>query len=276
MTTLFFKITNQMITMCKKHILYPGPNATGRKVDLWEQKYADLIPRLENCIKLNDTYQQLYQAVKDKLATQPKGKQFDFNESRIFGKIDQFSKRVQKLKDLFTTITQFTELDSHNLEGVQPMMKTFFTMADDLKKKGYDLLDYTKNGFDRDFLEFNVNVGELESSLANFINSSFDHIHSTERALALLRTFDDAIHRDSLKGDLGGKYAVIFDNFGQDVLAVQYLYEKNKMAPPVIRNSAPIAGNVMWARQLLRRIEDPMKIVKNNKGLRNTTCARKV
>ena len=276
MTTLFFKITNQMITMCKKHILYPGPNATGRKVDLWEQKYADLIPRLENCIKLNDTYQQLYQAVKDKLATQPKGKQFDFNESRIFGKIDQFSKRVQKLKDLFTTITQFTELDSHNLEGVQPMMKTFFTMADDLKKKGYDLLDYTKNGFDRDFLEFNVNVGELESSLANFINSSFDHIHSTERALALLRTFDDAIHRDSLKGDLGGKYAVIFDNFGQDVLAVQYLYEKNKMAPPVIRNSAPIAGNVMWARQLLRRIEDPMKMFKNNKALMNTKDARKI
>ena len=100
MTTLFFKITNQMIIMCKRYLLYPGPNAAGPKVNLWEQGYPDLILRLEHCMKLNDTYQQLYYAVKEKLASQPKGKQFDFNESRIFSKIDQFCKRVQKLKDL--------------------------------------------------------------------------------------------------------------------------------------------------------------------------------
>jgi len=276
MTTLFFKITNQMIIMCKRYLLYPGPNASGPKVNLWEQGYADLITRLEHCIKLNDTYQQLYYAVKEKLASQPKGKQFDFNESRIFGKIDQFCKRVQKLKDLFTTITQFTQLAAHNLEGIEPMIKTFFAMADDLKKKGYDLMDYTKNAFDRDFLEFNVNVGELESSLANFINSSFDHISSTERALALLRKFDDAIHRDSLKGDLGSKYVVIFNNFGQDLLAVQNLYEKNKQAPPLIRNSAPIAGNVMWARQLLRRVEDPMKMFTKIKSIMNSKDSRRI
>lgn len=31
-------------------------------------------------------------------------KQFDFNESEIFGKFDLFCKRVQKLIDMFTTI----------------------------------------------------------------------------------------------------------------------------------------------------------------------------
>jgi len=273
---LFYKITNQMITMCKRYVLYPGANGTGQKVNMWDQNYEDLIPRLEHCVKLNDTYQELYRAVKEKLAAQPKGKQFDFNESQIFGRIDQFCKRINKLKDLFTTITQFSQLAAHNLEGIEPMIKTFSTMADELKKKGYDLLDFTKNGFDRDFLEFNVNVGELESSLANFINSSFDHIRSTERALALLHTFDNAIHRDSLKGDLGSKYAVVFNNFGQDLLAVQHLYEKSKHSPPVIRNSAPIAGNVMWARQLLRRIEDPMKMFKDNKSIMNSKDSRRI
>jgi dynein heavy chain len=276
MTTLFFKITNQMITMCKRYVLYPGPKATGPKVNLWDQNYDDLIPRLEHCIKLNDTYQELYNAVKEKLATQPKGKQFDFNQSRIFGKIDQFCKRIQKLRDLFTTIAQFSQLASHNLEGVEPMIRAFFAMAEDLKKKGYDLIDYTKNAFDRDFLEFNVNVSELESSLANFINSSFDHIHSTERALVLLRKFDDAIHRDSLKGDLDSKYIIIFNNFGQDLVVVQKLYERNKASPPVVRNAAPIAGNVMWARQLLRRIEDPMKLFKNMKSIMNSKESKKI
>ena len=276
MTTLFYKISNQMIFMCKRYVLYPGPNGTGSKVALWDQRPDDLINRLGHCIKLHDTYQELYNQVKEKLAEQPKGKQFDFNEIRIFGKIDQFCKRIQKLKDLFTTITQFTQLAANNLEGCDPMMQSFFQMTDTLKKRGYDLLDYTKNAFDRDFLEFNVNVSELESNLANFINSSFDNIHNTERALALLHRFDSAIHRDSLKGDLGSKYNVIFISFGQDLLAVQRVYENNKQTPPIVRNSAPVAGNVLWARQLLRRIEDPMKMFKMNASIMNGKDSKRI
>ena len=47
---------------------------------------------------------------------------------------------------------------------------------EDLKRKPYDLLDYSKNTFDRDFLEFNVNVAELETALQGFINASFENI----------------------------------------------------------------------------------------------------
>lgn len=36
------------------------------------------------------------------------------------------------------------------------------------------VLDYTKNQFDRDFLEFNVNIHDLEMALQGFINSSFE------------------------------------------------------------------------------------------------------
>ena len=47
---------------------------------------------------------------------------------------------------------------------------------EDFKRKPYDLLDYSKNTFDRDFLEFNVNVAELETALQGFINASFENI----------------------------------------------------------------------------------------------------
>ena len=145
MTNLFYKITNQIIMMSKKYLLFPdvAGQKSVRKVDLWDQNFNELAVKLEHCIKLNETFQELYHAVKEKLATQPKGKQFDFNESRIFSKLDQFCKRVQKLKDLFTTIPQFSKIASHNLEGLEPMIKTFFVMAEDLKKKNYDLLDFT-------------------------------------------------------------------------------------------------------------------------------------
>jgi hypothetical protein len=35
--------------------------------------------------------------------------------------------------------------------------------------------------------------------------------------------------------------------------------------PPIPRNSPPVAGNIMWARQLLRRIESPMQRFAQNK-----------
>ncbi len=45
------------------------------------------------------------------------------------------------------------------------MLKSLNNIIDDVKRKPYDLLDYTKNAFDRDFLEFNVNINDLELQL---------------------------------------------------------------------------------------------------------------
>jgi dynein heavy chain len=45
------------------------------------------------------------------------------------------------------------------------VFKSFWSIVDDVKRKPYDLLDFTRNTFDRDFLEFNVNIHDLEISL---------------------------------------------------------------------------------------------------------------
>ena len=64
--------------------------------------------RSKRFLKVQDVYWSLYSATKDKLAQNPKGKQFEFNESLIFSKLEFFCKRVQKLLDMFTTIHQFS------------------------------------------------------------------------------------------------------------------------------------------------------------------------
>eukprot|EP00960_Hanusia_phi_P069522 767109-Hanusia_phi.AAC.3 len=274
MTTLFVKITNQMIKTCKKSIECPvmGEN----KVRLWDQDYESLLKRLEMSLKLNDAYQELYRLTKEKLQTQPKVKQFDFNESRIFGKFDLYCKRVQKLMDMFTTIVQFSALANNKVEGMDSLISQFFQLVDDFKKKPYDLLDYTKNAFDRDFLEYNVNIAELETQLQGFINASFENITSTEHALALLKQFETILQRETLKSDLDSKYTVIFHNYGLDLETVQKIYDKQKNAPPTVRNSPPVAGNLIWARQLLRRIEDPMKKFQANKNIMTTKESKKI
>ena len=98
MTTLFRKITNKMIWNCKQYVI-----GSDTSVKLWDQDIPKLIERLHACLSLNELYQENYYTTRDKLLTQPKGKQFDFNETAIFGKFDLFCRRVEKLQDMFKT-----------------------------------------------------------------------------------------------------------------------------------------------------------------------------
>lgn len=134
------------------------------------------------------------------LQGQPGAAPFDFDESKIFHKFDLFTKRCKKLISMFTTIHQFSSLAQYtHLDGLDQMIKNFYNIVDDIKRKPYDLLDFYKTQFDRDFLEFNVNIHDLELALQAFINTSFQHISSTEHALNLLRQFQAILVRDSLK-----------------------------------------------------------------------------
>ena len=194
MTRLFFKITNQMVTLCKEHILEDGPN-------LWAHDKERLIGKLNLSIALHDAYKQQYGIVRAQLAEQkPKPKQFDFNPERVFGKLGVFVKRCGKLVEMLSTIGQFEELAKNkHIDGMDLLIRRFFKAVDEFKRKPYDLLDYQQNQFDRDFLEFNVMVHDVETSLQDFIDKSFENITSTEASLRLLTQFQEIMHRDALK-----------------------------------------------------------------------------
>ena len=47
----------------------------------------ELVRQLESCLKLNEAYEQQYRQTKTKLQQTPRGKQFDFSETEIFGEV---------------------------------------------------------------------------------------------------------------------------------------------------------------------------------------------
>eukprot|EP00960_Hanusia_phi_P046745 758011-Hanusia_phi.AAC.1 len=254
---LLSKISNQLIHNCKEHICRP-PQSFGN-VRLWDQDSASLIARLTLTIKLQEEYVNAYKGMKEKLLSQPKGKQFELNETQIFGKLDSFIKRVQKVLDMFVTFNQFKSLASHNIEGMEFLVKTFFDIMSEFKRKPYDLLDYDKTAFDRDYLEYTSQINELEEQVQTFINASFESINSTEQALSLLKEFEDILVRDSFKSVLESKYTVIFYNYILDLEKIQKIYEKQKVSPPTVWNLPPVSANIIWAKQLLAKIEEPMR-----------------
>ena len=296
MTDLLVKVTHAMIAKCTAHILDDESvevYGARKGMDLWKYPPATLIARLTTCLKLNELYQETYRLIKERLASNPKSRQFDFNEAAIFGTFDLFCRRVVKLIDLFTTLWQFRTLAGHKLEGMGPLMAEFEDLASGLQGRRHDLLVFTTNDFDRDFVEFNVNVEQLEVKLQVFINESFQNIRfsfpeelekggsssssssseaaapapaagafkifSVDGALDLLAQYKAVLVREALAADLDDKVAVIFAAFGRQLDKVQEIYEAEKHNPPRPRNLPPVSGNITWARHLLSRIEGLMK-----------------
>lgn len=270
-TKLFMKITNQMINSCKMAI-----NGLDVPDKIWEQDLPHLLEIIEKCLQLNEEYQDQYRFAKEKLMQTPKGKQFDFSETQIFGKFDLFCRRLIKLMDMFSTIQQFQSLGHQKLEGLDPLLTAFAGIVRAFRSKGHNLLDYHNNRFDRDYVDFNVKMTELETSLQHFINRSFESIGSIESSLSLLKRYQAILHRESLRSDLDSKLSVIFHNYGQELLHVEQIYEKFKQSPPLTRNMPPVAGNIAWARHLLRKIEDPMKKFQGHSSILSSKDSKRI
>jgi dynein heavy chain len=271
MTGLFIKITNAMIANCKKNILefrYKKLNIPIKKnqeptdIELWDHdKYPpeELIPVLQTCIDLHHAYIKQYEFTKERLMNMPKGKQFEFSPNQIFGKFDLFCRRVNKLIELFGTIQQFKTLEKHNLENITPIITSFNSYVKKFKNKEHKLLDYDKNTFDRDFVEFNVDVSQVEIQLQNYIDQNFEEITSIEDSLKLLRKFKSILHRNNLKNSLNSKYTILFAQYGTEIHRIEEQYQKFKSNPQIVRNLPTVSGSITWSRHLFHRISGPME-----------------
>jgi dynein heavy chain len=154
----------------------------------------------------------------------PKAKQFDFSPNQIFGKFDLFCRRITKLKELFSTIKQFKTLEKHNLENITPILVSFQNYVNMFKKKNHKLLDFNNNTFDRDFVEFNVDVSSVETSLQAYIDKNFEVISNIEDSLKLLRKFKSILHRENLKNSLNQKYTILFANYSLQIAQIEEQY----------------------------------------------------
>ena len=49
-----------------------------------------------------------------------------------------------------------------HIPGLEARLRGFGAIVEEVRRKPYDMLDAAKNWFDRDFLEFNVHINDLE------------------------------------------------------------------------------------------------------------------
>ncbi|RMC15722.1 hypothetical protein DUI87_07925 [Hirundo rustica rustica] len=229
MTSLFLKITNQMINTCKTY-LCEGVSK------IWDLDRQELLKRIQQCIFLKEKYKASFQKIREELKENPSNRQLDISENYIFGKFETFCKRLEKISDMSNTMECLLELQHIKIEGIDKITAQYQSIATNTKSKQYDVLDHRKKEFEKDYLEFKNQIAALYESIQEFVDSWFEKTITTEQMLGFLMKLEQ-IGENNI--DLNEKYTIVLQQYSQDLEFIQKLYQKEKENPPIPRNIPP-------------------------------------
>ncbi|KAM6971581.1 LOW QUALITY PROTEIN: dynein axonemal heavy chain 8-like [Tautogolabrus adspersus] len=253
MTSLLLKVTNQMISSCRSYLLQGMTR-------IWDHSRPVLMQRISDCCKLNEEYQRTFHSIRDKLRENPENRQFDFSENYIFGKFDAFCRRLEKIADMATMLESLATLQNMKVEGIEKIYVRYQTVVSTTKSKTYDILDPRKLEFDSDYADFQLQVQGLFQSLQSLLDVWFQQSLTTERMLQLLAVFESG---PTAGLDLKKHYLLLLQRYSKELELLRKTYQRQRESPPIGRNLPPVAGRILWCRQLFRKIEAPMLILKN-------------
>uniref|UniRef100_G1N2L4 Dynein axonemal heavy chain 5 n=1 Tax=Meleagris gallopavo TaxID=9103 RepID=G1N2L4_MELGA len=263
-SSLFVKVTTQMITACKSYITNNG-TAT-----IWNQPPDRVMEKLRAAIQLKQEYQNCFRNMKKTLEQNSAERQFDFSEVYIFGKFETFNRRLVKIIDVFNTMKTYSVLQESKIEGLEEMITKYESIVDIMKKKDYNFLDQRKADFDQDYEEFCKEINDLHVGFINQRRIKFTS--NTPPPPQKKSTFELQIPNLGINE----KYQKILQNYGYDIEAVCKLYTKQKQDPPLARNLPPIAGKILWARHLFHRIQQPMDSFQQQPAVLQTPDGKRV
>ncbi|KFV66664.1 Dynein heavy chain 8, axonemal, partial [Dryobates pubescens] len=253
MTPLFIKVTNQMITTCRAHITDGGLSC------IWEQETSTVTEKIKDCIFLLKEYQKCFQEAKNEILESlgERRNTFEGSEMHINRKSEAFCRRLEKITEIITVVETFSALSLSTIEGIDAMAVKFNKIYQSVQKKKYDILDLRKRDFDVDFVAFMTKIQGLEMQIQAFMRTCFERILSSQHALQLLQRFQN-LRMPCLQEETVHTIGCILQHYVGELEATKKLYEIQKDAPPLPRNMPPVAGKILWARQLFRRINEPI------------------
>ncbi|XP_074092949.1 dynein axonemal heavy chain 8 [Macrotis lagotis] len=260
MTSLFIKVTNQMVTACKAYITDGGVN------HIWEQETPIVLKKIQDCIFLFKEYQKSFHKTRKEILEALGEKTFEVSEMYIFGKFEAFCKRLEKITEMIIIVQTYSSLNDSTIEGIDIMAIKFKNIYQGFKKKQYDILDPRKTEFESDFLDFMAKVNALEVQIQTFMNSAFVKILSSQHALHQLQRFQK-LNIPCLQLEITHTIQRILQFYIAELEATKKRYLAQKEDPPLARNMPPTAGKILWVRQLYRRISEPINYFFKNSDI---------
>ncbi|OAF69480.1 Axonemal beta dynein heavy chain 5, partial [Intoshia linei] len=259
MTSLFVKITNQIITSCKSYLTDDDFET------VWTQPPEEVITRINECIELNQKYQYLFKEMKNKINESINEsineKKFEISEMYIFGKFDNFITRLKNIVQLFEIIDMMSNVQYVKVEGLETICNKIQVICASIKKKPYDFLDQRRGEFTNDMREFNRQITDMQLQIEKFLDNKLEVVNSSRRAFNLIKNFE-WLNLSMI--DISCKYQKVLIHYSKELDSITKNYQRNKNEPPASHNMTPFASKISWARKLFENIYEPMKKFREN------------
>ncbi|CAN8203477.1 unnamed protein product [Coccothraustes coccothraustes] len=240
-----------MVTTCKAYITDAGLNR------VWDQETPVVIGKINECIYLLREYQKCFHEARKETSKNLGERTLEVSEVYIFGKSEAFCRRLEKIMEMIAIEQNFNALTHCAIEGIDLMAVKFKNIYHIFQKKPYDTLDPHVTEFDVDFVKFMTEVERLEIQLQNFMRTCFRKILSSQNSLQLLQRFQ-SLNMPCLQEETAHTVSSILQHYVAELETTKQLYQTQKDDPPLARNMPPIAGKILWVRQLFRRVNEPI------------------
>ncbi|CAH8651359.1 unnamed protein product [Schistosoma margrebowiei] len=235
-TSLFVKVTNQMIFACKAYI------TNNYQSTIWTEKTEIILKKIIDCCNLHQVYKNSFQRIKTELAAKPNSKQFDLSEIHIFGKYDLFCQRLGEINDIFQMISSYSCLLVSKIEKLDPLIEMYNFSVNKLRNSEFDFLDQRKTEVDDCIMDFKKKMSDIRTSLRSLLDTEMNRHHDLQRSLHIIGQFEklnlpnlgvDEAHLKSLH-----RFSQLIDHVGKE-------YSKFKASPPIGRDIPPIAESAV-------------------------------
>lgn len=255
-SSFMVKATNQLTMACRAFLTEHDT------VPIFEQNSQKFIEKIDVCERLLTRYRALYNETTTGMAEMPNVSAWNCSPNFIFGVMDNFRRRLQKIKQVIEIKVAYEVLQRIRISGMDTFEKLLNDAHDRMVTRPYPMLDHRVKTFDRDYLAWNKEVEMAETQMQQFVKLTVEPIRSTEGKLLVLKRFDK-LQLDCLCMDR--RYLDTFVSFEKELEQLKDTFNEQRANPEIPRYTPPTSGRIAWVRSLQARIDMPMDILKKKR-----------
>lgn len=230
LTSLLVKITNQIILILRDYMTDGGTKLNTDDLPALEEKIGQ-------AILVQETYHSAMEAEKMKaeqaqvttshfnrdfskprICSYPENPEKEsiaikFSENSVFGKIDTFVSRIQKIYDIYYDINQLEKLRTMPIDGIDVAIKKLDQAIGKVQMITYDILDTRRSDeFDRDSNSISKYLTESFQAVESVIDDwIYNPKKSFEKSLYIIENFMKVYTFDEI--DFENKFKQIFQRY---------------------------------------------------------------
>lgn len=212
-------------------------------------------------------------------STQPS--YWTFRLQTIFDRLDLFLTRLDQVKQIFFTATEFRKLEKVEIGGLRgrAISRKIQDVFEDFNKLylrwglvQYDPLDPdpSESSFERDRIRYQERADVLERKLAAQFVLAFDECFNVDQLIKLVMIAGTLLNRPLILPDIHRKIDNIVHLYNNDLNIVKRIfddgceaYEKHGLEGiPIDTGFPPVSGAILWVHKLRDRITKPINDLK--------------